>query len=117
MSVLISVTAASLSALVGVRALRRRRWLVALVLALPSLVTRSHLEQARTPTNEIALSLCRVGLLRGWSLLEDVVCVFGGPRTGKTGWLAGRVLDAPGAVVVTSTRTDLYQLTRGLRAR
>ena len=24
--------------------------------------------------------------------------VFGGPRTGKTGWLAGRVLDAPGAV-------------------
>ena len=28
--------------------------------------------------------------------------MFGGPRTGKTQWLAGRVLDAPGAVLVTS---------------
>ncbi|MCF7552246.1 type IV secretory system conjugative DNA transfer family protein [Pseudonocardia sp. WMMC193] len=83
----------------------------------PSLQVRSRLEQASTPTTEVALPLCRVGLLRVWSLLEDVVCVFGGPRTGKTGWLAGRVLDAPGAAVVTSTRTDLYELTRGLRAR
>jgi type IV secretion system protein VirD4 len=45
------------------------------------------------------------------------VMVFGGPRSGKTGWLAGRVLDAPGAVLVTSTRTDLYGLCAPLRAR
>ena len=38
-------------------------------------------------------------------------------RTGKSGWLAGRVIDAPGAVLVTSTRTDLHALTVGLRAR
>ena len=43
--------------------------------------------------------------------------MFGGPRTGKTGWLAGRVLDAPGAVLATSTRTDLYELCAPLRAR
>lgn len=93
-------------------AVRRRATVVR-----PSLKVRSRTELLGTPTAEIALSLCRVGLLRVWSLLEDVVCVFGGPRTGKTGWLAGRVLDAPGAAVVTSTRTDLFQLTRGLRAR
>src|SRR3712207_7495966 len=53
---------------------------------------------------------CRVGLLSVWSSIEDVTLVFGGPRTGKSQWLAGRVLDAPGAVLVTSTRTDLYEL-------
>ena len=42
--------------------------------------------------------------------------MFGGPRTGKTGYLAGRVIDAPGAVLVTSTRTDLHELAAGLRA-
>ncbi|MFC5952914.1 type IV secretion system protein VirD4, partial [Pseudonocardia lutea] len=83
----------------------------------PSLRIRTHLERARTATTEIAFPLCRVGPLRVWSLLEDVVCVFGGPRTGKTGWLAGRVLDTPGAAVVTSTRTDLLEMTGGLRSR
>ena len=43
--------------------------------------------------------------------------MFGGPRTGKTQWLAGRVLDAPGAVLVTSTRTDLSELCGPLRDR
>jgi type IV secretory pathway TraG/TraD family ATPase VirD4 len=52
-----------------------------------------------------------------WSSVEDVVLVFGGPRTGKSGWLAGQIIDAPGAVLVTSTRTDLHQLTAELRSR
>jgi type IV secretion system protein VirD4 len=43
--------------------------------------------------------------------------VFGGPRTGKTQYLAGRVLDAPGAVLVTSTRTDLHELCAPLRQK
>jgi len=38
-------------------------------------------------------------------------------RTGKSGWLARRVIDAPGAVLVTSTRVDLHHLTAGPRAR
>lgn len=81
----------------------------------PSLGELNRRERARVRTTEIAVPLVRVGALRVWSLVEDVICVFGGPRTGKTGWLAGRVIDAPGAAVVTSTRTDLYDLTSRLR--
>jgi type IV secretory pathway TraG/TraD family ATPase VirD4 len=69
------------------------------------------------PACEVAVQLCRVGFLRVWSSVEDVVLAFGGPRTGKTQWMAGRIIDAPGATLVTSTRTDLYDQTRRLRAR
>ena len=62
------------------------------------------------------MQLCRVGLLRVWISVEDVLVVFGGPRTGKTQYLAGRIIDAPGAVLVTSTRTDLYETTAPLRS-
>ncbi|HTK66742.1 MAG TPA: hypothetical protein VL595_30485 [Pseudonocardia sp.] len=41
----------------------------------------------------------------------------GGPRTGKSGELASRSLDAPGAVLATSTRTDLGDLTADVRAK
>lgn len=68
-------------------------------------------------TAECAVLLCRAGLLRVWSSIEDVVMVFGAPRSGKTGWLAARVIDAPGAVLVTSTRPDLYEVTAALRRR
>jgi type IV secretion system protein VirD4 len=64
---------------------------------------------------EVATPLARVGLLRVWSPCEDVTLRLGGPRTGKTGELAGRILDAPGAVIATSTRTDLIELTGGCR--
>ena len=69
------------------------------------------------PTCEVGLQLCQVGLLLVWISVEDVLVVFGGPRTGKTQYLAGRIIDAPGAVLVTSTRTDLYEITAALRAR
>ena len=71
----------------------------------------------RLPTAEVGLQLCRVGLLRVWISIEDVLVVFGGPRTGKTQYLAGRIIDAAGAVLVTSTRTDLYEVTAPLRRR
>ncbi|MGH3628596.1 MAG: type IV secretory system conjugative DNA transfer family protein [Sciscionella sp.] len=83
----------------------------------PSLGELTRRERLRVRTVEVAVPLCRVGMLRLWASVEDVVCIFGGPRTGKTGWLAGRVLDAPGAVLVTSTRTDLHELTALLRTR
>ena len=83
----------------------------------PSLAELSRRERLRLATTEVAVPLCRVGALRVWSSIEDVLCVFGGPRTGKTGYLAGRVIDAPGAVLVTSTRTDLHELTAALRSR
>ena len=40
-----------------------------------------------------------------------------GPRMGKTQLLAGQIIDHPGAVIVTSTRTDLLDLTAPLRAQ
>jgi type IV secretion system protein VirD4 len=83
----------------------------------PSLAELSRWRWWRLPVIEVAVRLCRVGLLHAWSSVEDVTIVFGGPRTGKTQWLAGRVLDAPGAVLVTSTRTDLYELCGPLRGR
>lgn len=73
-------------------------------------------QRARVPTTDVAVPLCRTGLLRVWASVEDVVCVFGRPRSGKSGWLGHHIIDAPGAVLVTSTRTDLHGLTASLRA-
>ncbi|MEJ2865315.1 type IV secretory system conjugative DNA transfer family protein [Actinomycetospora flava] len=83
----------------------------------PSLAALSRRERLGVPTTAVGVELCRAGVQRVWSSVEDVTLVFGGPRTGKTGWLAGRVLDAPGAAVVTSTRTDLLELCAPIRQR
>ncbi len=69
------------------------------------------------PARHVATPLARVGWLRVWSPVEDVTLRIGGPRTGKTGELCGRILDAPGAVIATSTRTDLIELTAPCRSR
>jgi type IV secretory pathway TraG/TraD family ATPase VirD4 len=47
--------------------------------------------------------------------MEDQTLVLAAPRTGKSGWLADRIIDHPGAVVTTTTRTDLYENTAPLR--
>jgi type IV secretory pathway TraG/TraD family ATPase VirD4 len=83
----------------------------------PSLAKLPRWQRIQIPTTEIATPLARVGLLRIWSPVEDVTLRIGGPRTGKTGELAGRILDAPGAVIATSTRTDLVELTGPCRSR
>jgi type IV secretion system protein VirD4 len=49
--------------------------------------------------------------------MEDQTLVLAAPRTGKSGWLADRIIDHPGAVMTTSTRTDLFDNTAPLRAR
>jgi type IV secretory pathway TraG/TraD family ATPase VirD4 len=79
---------------------------------------RARLRQLlRLPVAEVAVRLCAVGFTTVWAAIEEVVLVFGGPRRGKTQWLAGQVIDAPGAVIATSTRTDLLDQTGPLRAR
>ncbi len=65
----------------------------------------------RTPVTEYATELARVGRRGVWSRCEDVTLRVGGPRVGKTGELAGRIVDAPGAVIATSTRKDIVGLT------
>ena len=99
-------------------ALRRRAAVLRPSLALPGLTgwwMRWSLR--RTRITELGTRLARVGLLGVWSPIEDVTMRIGGPRTGKSGELAGRVLDARGAVIATSTRTDLVELTGTLRRR
>ena len=49
--------------------------------------------------------------------MEDQTIVVASPRTGKSGWLADRIIDHPGAAVATSTRTDLFANTAALRSQ
>lgn len=83
----------------------------------PSLRTLPAWRRWFLPARVVATPLARVGVLRVWSPIEDVTLRIGGPRTGKTGELCCRILDAPGAVIATSTRTDLIDLTEPCRAR
>lgn len=61
----------------------------------------------------------RIGASRGtsvWASVEDSILLLGPPRSGKgAGLVVNMILDAPGAVVTTSTRPD--NLTATLRAR
>ncbi len=86
----------------------------------PSLTPADRRERCRQlallPVTEVGVRLCRVGGQTVWSPQEDVVLVIGGPRKGKTQILAGQVIEHPGAVIVTSTRTDLLDQTAALRA-
>ena len=52
-----------------------------------------------------------------WAAIKDIVLVIAPPQTGKTAYLGGRIIDAPGAVVATSTKADVHYYTAGLRAR
>ena len=49
--------------------------------------------------------------------MEDQQLILAPQRTGKSGIIADRLLDHPGPAIVTSTRTDLYQLTAGARSQ
>ncbi|MGR6924537.1 type IV secretory system conjugative DNA transfer family protein [[Actinomadura] parvosata] len=69
--------------------------------------------------NEIALFL---GWAQGWLIrfrayatLEDHILCLAPHKEGKTAHLAGWIIDAPGAAIVTSIRDDVVDLTAGLR--
>ncbi|NKQ53550.1 type IV secretory system conjugative DNA transfer family protein [Amycolatopsis sp. K13G38] len=83
----------------------------------PSLREMPRWRRGSVSLREFATPIARVGLQRIWSPIEDVTLRIGGPRSGKTGELACRIADAPGAVIATSTRTDLIDLTRDVRSQ
>ncbi|HET8683386.1 MAG TPA: hypothetical protein VFM54_16190, partial [Micromonosporaceae bacterium] len=83
----------------------------------PSLRGVSWWRRWRTPVRSYATPLCRAAGLTVWTSCEESTLRLGIPGTGKTAELACRVVDAPGGVVVTSTATDLYELTAPLRRR
>jgi type IV secretion system protein VirD4 len=71
-----------------------------------------------TPVTTYAVRLGRAHLgRRVIASMEDQTLVLAAPRTGKSGWLADRIIDHPGAVVTTTTRTDLFGNTAPLRSR
>ncbi|GAA0628315.1 hypothetical protein GCM10009547_34950 [Sporichthya brevicatena] len=102
-------TPAEIRRLAGPRALQRQ----AAVLR-PALAGSG---RPRVPPQELGTPIVRCGRQWIWSPVEDVTLRLGGPRTGKTGEIACRLLDARGAVVATSTRADLIDLTAKLRAK
>jgi len=85
----------------------------------PSLRTLSRLARWRAPLLSYATPLCRTGgRLLGqmiWTTHEESTLRVGIPGVGKTAELACKVIDAPGGVVITSTATDLFELTAPLR--
>ena len=104
-----------ISRLSGPVAMRRRAPTMRPSLAVAG--ARARARQLTTlPVEEVAVRLCRVGAQTVWCPVEEVVLIFGGPRKGKTQLLACQVIDHPGAVIVTSTRTDLLDQTGPLRA-
>lgn len=69
-----------------------------------------------TPMTELGL---RLGVRYGrgvYSSLEEVVLLVAPPRAGKDATLGNFVADAPGAVVATSTKADMYRNTVAYRA-
>ncbi|MDQ2811539.1 MAG: TraM recognition domain-containing protein [Actinomycetota bacterium] len=70
------------------------------------------------PVTDYAVRLGRAQLgRRCLGRMEDQQLVIAAPRTGKSGYLADRLLDHPGPAITTSTRVDLYALTAGVRSR
>lgn len=65
---------------------------------------------------EQGLRLLRIDGQDVWMSWEDVALIIMGPRSNKTSAIAvPSVLSAPGLVVATSNKADLWALTRGLR--
>ena len=82
----------------------------------PSLHT---VPRRRIKPTDIGVMVARTGLggwgQTVWVSCEDTTLRIGGPRTGKTLSLACHGLDAPGALVTTSTRLDLAEMVQPAR--
>jgi type IV secretory pathway TraG/TraD family ATPase VirD4 len=54
---------------------------------------------------------------RLWQAIQENILIIGRSRSGKSGWLAKVIIWWRGAAVSATTKTDLFMLTSGLRAR
>lgn len=112
-----TATALDVAELAGPKALR----LQATVLR-PSLERLSWWARRRLHPTELGVLVARIGLglaLLGqqiWSACEDATARIGGPRSGKTLSLAAHGIDAPGALITTSTRLDLAEHVHAARS-
>ncbi|WP_165556133.1 type IV secretory system conjugative DNA transfer family protein [Kribbella pittospori] len=83
----------------------------------PSLAAVPAWKRRFVPLAQLGATVATVGGVKVRSSAEDHTAWFAGPRAGKTGALMGILLDAPGAVIATSTKTDILDVTRTLRSR
>jgi type IV secretory pathway TraG/TraD family ATPase VirD4 len=67
--------------------------------------------------SELGVKVARIGLMGVYSSAQDHTLTVGGPRKGKTQLLMNWVVDAPGAVITTSTKLDVLALTYSRRQR
>ncbi|WP_216892154.1 type IV secretory system conjugative DNA transfer family protein [Nocardia alni] len=71
-----------------------------------------------TDMRQLAMQIGRIGRQKVYKSFEDFTLVFMGPRSNKTSAVAvPRILSAPGAVIATSNKPDLWILTAWLRAK
>lgn len=81
----------------------------------PSLRKVGPWARRRVPVTSYAVLLVKAGWLsatsRVYSSCEEMTLRIGGPRSGKSGSIGCHALDAPGALLVTSSRTDLLDAT------
>ncbi len=86
----------------------------------PSLAQGSWWARHRIRPTQLGVLVTRIGWglwgQRVWTSSEDATGRIGGPRTGKTLSLACHGLDAPGALITTSTRLDLAEMVQTVRA-
>jgi type IV secretion system protein VirD4 len=69
-------------------------------------------------TTEYAVRLGRAQYFRRiFARAEDQTLILSLPRVGKSGMLADRVIDHPGAALVTESRPDIYTATAGYRVQ
>ncbi|WP_170284660.1 type IV secretory system conjugative DNA transfer family protein [Kribbella amoyensis] len=82
----------------------------------PSLAGEPLWRRRFVPLTDLGVKVGRVGFVSVWSSVQDHTITFGGPRKGKTQLLMNWVLDAPGAVITTSTKQDVVRDTATARA-
>ncbi|TCO33016.1 type IV secretory system conjugative DNA transfer VirD4/TraG family protein [Kribbella steppae] len=83
----------------------------------PSLAAVSRWKRRNVALTQLGVKIARVGLIGVWSSAEDHTITFGGPRKGKTQLIMNWALDAPGALITTSTKLDVLALTYRRRSR
>jgi type IV secretory pathway TraG/TraD family ATPase VirD4 len=66
---------------------------------------------------QLGTTVAAVGWVKVRSAAEDHTLTVAGPRAGKTGLMMNHLLDAPGAVIATSTKTDILDITRTERGK
>jgi hypothetical protein len=82
-------------------------------------ITRPGLERpGQSSVREYGVALVRKGQAGRWlyASLKDVILLVAPTQTGKTALLGNTVIDAPGAVVATSTKPDIFEHTAAVRS-